>query len=224
MRMNYLSTVAIQRVYTYGSRLHGGDLVGSEYLASPQKAFLDRAGAGLLLPLAMPVIWAARLAVWADDGTPTEIGLPRVGQGGVVFYERKIRSMHTGSVATAPTFPKRPDDPRITQVGGMLRRTSVDELPQIMNVLAGEMSLVGPRPKTIEEFNACCEINEQFGSAYTACKPGITGLEQINGRGRTSPEERIQYAITYAETASFVLDLEILHQTIGAVAAQRGAF
>jgi lipopolysaccharide/colanic/teichoic acid biosynthesis glycosyltransferase len=112
------------------------------------------------------------------------------------------------------------DDPRITRVGRFLRRTSLDELPQIWNVLWGEMSLVGPRPILIEEIAKYDDIYE----LYKRMRPGITGLWQVSGRGDISHEERIAMVAYYVRTWSIWLDLVILARTVRSVIFSRGAF
>jgi exopolysaccharide production protein ExoY len=113
------------------------------------------------------------------------------------------------------------NDPRITRLGALLRKTSIDELPQLLNVLRGQMSLVGPRPVVHEE------LEQHYGpagrTAYAAARPGITGLWQISGRSGTSYHERVTLDITYVHTWSLLLDLKILVLTVPAVLTRRGA-
>jgi undecaprenyl-phosphate galactose phosphotransferase len=112
------------------------------------------------------------------------------------------------------------DDPRVSRFGRWLRRTSLDELPQLLNALHGELSLIGPRPVTLGEL-------ERYGSltaSFLALKPGITGLWQISGRSDVSYDERVKLDIFYVENWSLRLDLAILARTTGAVLARRGAY
>ncbi|HUS26111.1 MAG TPA: sugar transferase [Nevskiaceae bacterium] len=200
-------------------------LEGKAYLDSRQKQLLDAYGAHVLYAVAAPFLTMARLAVWAEDKGPTLIGLPRIGKDGKTFYQRKIRSMKPGSEhIPAPVGPKVRDDPRITRVGRVVRKFSVDELPQIGNIKRREMSLVGPRPKSPKEYGAYCELDPDFGPAYTLHLPGLTGLEQINGRAGTTVEERIAHTKQYAEEARLPLDLQVICSTAKAVLTANGAY
>lgn len=201
------------------------NLQGPAYLESYQKRLLDEWGAEVLGRAARPLIQAARLAVWLEDGGPTIIGLPRVGKGGFIFDQYKIRSMRAGSGIELPvTHTKSRHDPRITNVGGVIRGLSVDELPQFGNVRKGNMSLVGPRPKAPAEFATLCRFDPKFEDAYTSARPGITGLEQVYGRAEASMSARTEFARQYAEEASLSFDLRILAETVRAVISQRGAY
>jgi lipopolysaccharide/colanic/teichoic acid biosynthesis glycosyltransferase len=112
-------------------------------------------------------------------------------------------------------------DPRVTRLGAILRKTSLDELPQLVNVLRGEMSLVGPRPVVREE------LEQHYGplgrTVYSAMRPGITGLWQISGRSDTTYRERVTLDIAYGSSWSLLLDLKIVLRTVPAVLARRGA-
>ena len=200
-------------------------LSGPAYLRSPQKRLVDRYGAHLLAEACGPIVRLGRLAVYADDRGPTLITLPRVGMDGEEFGQYKIRTMREGSQKQKVVVgPKYPDDPRITRVGGPLRGWSIDELPQLRNVQEGTMSLVGPRPVSPEEFKAFSDMDEDFGPAYIAGRPGMTGLEQVNGRGQLEPHQRIKMIEQYVGEASLALDVEILAKTIKAVVGQEGAY
>jgi lipopolysaccharide/colanic/teichoic acid biosynthesis glycosyltransferase len=200
-------------------------LIGSEYLDSPLKRRLDIYGTRILAPLLRSAVDVARAAVFLEDRSSTLIELPRVGKDGEIFYQLKVRSMRIeDTVLPDKLVPKTIADPRVTRIGKIIRKASIDELPQFRNVMEGEMSLVAPRPKTQHEVVALSELNDQFYNAYTSTRPGLTGLEQINGRGITSSEERIEYAIEYAAKASLSLDIDILKKTIATVATSRGAY
>jgi exopolysaccharide production protein ExoY len=111
------------------------------------------------------------------------------------------------------------DDPRVSALGALLRRTSLDELPQLVNVLLGHLSLVGPRPITAPEL----EKYGRHGDTFLTAKPGVTGLWQVSGRSETTYDERVRLDLTYIRTQSAVLDLMILFRTVAVVLAQRGA-
>jgi lipopolysaccharide/colanic/teichoic acid biosynthesis glycosyltransferase len=208
-----------------GEQFKTTSLTGSEYLDSPLKRWFDIYGTRILAPLSRSAIDVARIAVFLEDRSTTLIELPRVGKDGAIFYQQKVRSMRVEKITDPDNLgPKTVSDPRVTRIGKLIRRASIDELPQLRNVMEGEMSLVGPRPKTQHEVVVLNELNDQFYNAYTSTRPGLTGLEQINGRGITSSEERIEYAIEYAAEASFSLDIDILKKTIAIVASSRGAY
>jgi lipopolysaccharide/colanic/teichoic acid biosynthesis glycosyltransferase len=215
--------LAFSEIADFGQRLDT-PLVGEAYLDSIQKERLDRYGAKVLMPIALSLGAIARLAVWQEDGGPTTIGLTRVGKDGVPFEQRKIRSMVRGSesVIGLPQA-KAWDDARITRRGRFIRRWSIDELLQVYNVKNGEMSLVSPRPKTPEEFSDYGKLDPDFKPAYTATRPGLTGLEQINGRAKLSPSERIELTKEYAAGACLAMDRDIILKTASAVFTGNGA-
>jgi lipopolysaccharide/colanic/teichoic acid biosynthesis glycosyltransferase len=139
------------------------------------------------------------------------------------YVERLIANNVTAEEAAgapAPIF-KIKNDPRVTLIGKLLRRTSLDELPQLLNVLRGEMSLVGPRPPIPYEY-AC--YNTWHRRRLLTVKPGITGLWQVKGRSRVSFDEMVRLDLKYAETWSVWLDLKILCLTPGAVVSGEGAY
>jgi exopolysaccharide production protein ExoY len=136
--------------------------------------------------------------------------------------ERLCKHLETDSAAAAEwaATQKLRDDPRVTAVGALLRRSSLDELPQLFNVLKGEMSIVGPRPVTEEELL-------KYGtsmSAYAACRPGITGLWQVSGRSGTSYQQRVECDTFYARRWSLYLDIKILIVTVPTVLLSEGAY
>jgi putative colanic acid biosynthesis UDP-glucose lipid carrier transferase len=179
------------------------------------KALMDRLIAGVLLVVLAPLLLLIVVAIKLDSRGPVLFGQPRHGGGGRVIRVLKFRSMRPGNPDDARQA--RRDDPRVTRVGRLLRQTSLDELPQLFNVLRGEMSLVGPRPHPLA-------LNEAFSGRLAAymqrhrVKPGITGLAQINGyRGETDTlekmQKRLEYDLEYIENWSLGLDLRILART-----------
>jgi len=197
------------------------------------KRALDIIGAGVGLLLLAPFFCIVALMVRADGG-PAFFAHQRVGRGGKLFGCLKFRSMVIDSqarlealLASDPTARaeweatrKLKNDPRITRIGRFLRSTSLDELPQLINVLRGEMSLVGPRP--VQE----AEIDRYYGASaahYTAVRPGITGLWQVSGRSETSYESRVALDVSYVSRPSMIADLTILLRTPFAVLSRRGA-
>ena len=197
------------------------------------KRALDVIGAGLGLVLLAPFFLVVALLVRADGG-PAFFAHQRVGRGGKLFGCLKFRSMVVDSQARLEALlandpaaraeweatRKLKHDPRITRIGRFLRSTSLDELPQLINVLRGEMSLVGPRP--VQE----AEIDRYYGASaahYMAVRPGITGLWQVSGRSETSYESRVALDVSYVSRPSMLADLSILLRTPVAVLSRRGA-
>jgi lipopolysaccharide/colanic/teichoic acid biosynthesis glycosyltransferase len=164
-------------------------------------------GAGLVL--ASPVIGLAALAIKGDDGGPVFYRQTRVGKDGEDFELLKLRTMEVGAEARGAGFAVNRGDPRITRVGGLLRRTSVDELPQLWNVLRGDMSIIGPRPTLryqVEQYDARQRRRLEV-------KPGLTGWAQVNGRAALPWPERIELDVWYVDHRSPSVDLRILLRT-----------
>jgi exopolysaccharide production protein ExoY len=197
------------------------------------KRALDILGAGVGLVLLAPFFLIVALMVRADGG-PAFFAHQRVGRGGKLFGCLKFRSMVIDSQARLEALlandpaaraeweatRKLKNDPRITRIGRFLRSTSLDELPQLINVLRGEMSLVGPRP--VQE----AEIDRYYGASaahYMAVRPGITGLWQVSGRSETSYESRVALDVSYVSRPSLLADISILLRTPVAVLSRRGA-
>jgi exopolysaccharide biosynthesis polyprenyl glycosylphosphotransferase len=182
------------------------------------------------LTLIVPVMLITALAIRCDDGGPVLFRQERVGQHGKRFRIVKFRSMSVDAEARkgaeqstaggVGVFFKSASDSRVTRVGRWIRATSIDELPQIFNVLGGSMSIVGPRPLVPGEG----ESVEHFVQRRTLVKPGITGLWQISGRSDVSEDERIRLDHSYVDNWSCVQDLVIVWRTVRAVLAREGAY
>ena len=151
------------------------------------KRLIDICLATLALLVLSPVLLGASLAVWWDSGRPIFFRQTRVGLNGHVFGMLKFRSMKVDAESTGPYFTQT-NDPRITQVGSFIRRTSIDELPQFINVLRGDMSLVGPRPDVPEQRSL---YSAEEWQQRCSVRPGITGLAQAQKIGRASCRERV---------------------------------
>ena len=186
---------------------------------------------GLLI---LPIIGLLALAVKLDSPGPVFYGHGRIGRNGKTFKAWKFRSMvQNADAVLAKVLADNPeaqaewdadqklrDDPRITRIGKFLRKTSLDELPQLWNVIVGEMSLVGPRPIVQAEV-------EKYGDyfyLYSKVLPGITGLWQISGRNDTTYEQRVQLDVYYVRNWSFWIDIYILSRTFWAVVFKGGAY
>jgi len=170
---------------------------------------LDVAGASLSLALASPFLAVAALAIKLDDRGPVLYRQQRVGQDGREFELLKLRTMVSGAEHQGAGWAVNRGDPRITRVGRVLRRLSLDELPQLWNVVRGEMSLIGPRPTLAYQV-------EQYTPRQRKrldVKPGITGWAQIHGRAALPWEDRIELDVWYVDHRSPKVDLEILART-----------
>lgn len=182
-----------------------------------------------VLPLALPVLAVSALAVRLTSPGPVLFVQQRTGRGGKPFSILKIRTMvvdaelrkaalkEQGAI-DGPDF-KMTNDPRVTRVGAFLRKTSLDELPQLWNVLKGDMSIVGPRPTSFG-----MDTYDRWHTERLEVQPGVTGLWQIKLRGDTDFGERVRLDIAYVRKRSFSLDLWILFRTLPSVLLGRGAF
>jgi lipopolysaccharide/colanic/teichoic acid biosynthesis glycosyltransferase len=170
---------------------------------------LDVIGASLGLALASPALAVAALAIKLDDGGPVLYRQRRVGQDGREFELVKLRTMVVGAERQGAGWAVNRGDPRITKVGRALRRISLDELPQLWNVVRGEMSLIGPRPTLAYQVEAYSPRQRR----RLEVKPGVTGWAQIHGRAALPWEERIELDVWYVENRSPWIDLKILVRT-----------
>ena len=203
------------------------------FSAATMRVFDIVAAAGILL-VAAPVLLTIALLVWMTDGGPAFFSQPRIGRDGRHFRCLKFRSMCVDAdvrlaklLASDETARREWQadhklrvDPRITRLGQFLRKTSLDETPQLINVLRGEMSLVGPRPIVDAEIP---RYGRRF-SAYCAQRPGITGLWQVSGRNDVSYRRRVALDTTYSARKSLALDMRILVATVPAVLLRRGSY
>ncbi len=179
------------------------------------KRCIDVAVAASVLVVGVPVIAASALLVCADVGRPLLFRQPRVGLGGRVFELLKFRTMKNAVDATGRPLP---DHERLTKVGRFLRATSLDELPQLINVLRGDMSLVGPRPLLVEYLARYSATQARRHEV----KPGITGMAQVAGRNTLSWPEKFALDVYYVDHQSLRLDLEILARTFVTVLKRDG--
>ena len=215
--------------------LGGVPLIGVREISISKGALLvkramDVVGAALGLTLGAPLLALIALSIRLDSPGPIIFRQARVGLGGQRFQMYKFRSMHQGAEeeqealsgmneADGPIFKIRAD-PRLTRVGRFLRRTSLDELPQLVNVLRGEMSLVGPRPPLPSEV----ERYREWHKKRLEAPPGMTGLWQVSGRSRLSFDEMVLLDIYYIENWSLWMDFKILVRTVPKVLFGEGAY
>jgi len=195
------------------------------------KRVLDLTLSVVLIPLILPVVGLLWLAMRADGG-PGFFGHTRIGQNGQTFRCWKIRTMVPEAEALLQVYlhehpeaaeewardHKLTNDPRITWFGHFLRKTSLDELPQLWNVLRGDMSLVGPRPIVAEEMKRY----GAYQSCYTSMRPGITGLWQVSGRNDISYDDRVILDVRYLVELGFWSDISIILRTARAVLLRTG--
>lgn len=182
---------------------------------------LDLLLSAIALAILSPVMIACAIAVRVSSPGPVLFRQARMGRGGRPFGFLKFRSMYVnapdlrnadGSAVCGTA------DPRVTPVGRFLRETSLDELPQLINVLLGDMALVGPRPDQVDQIRFYTETEKR----KLLVKPGITGLAQISGRNEITWEQRKALDVEYVERRSFALDLSLLLRTVPYVLARRG--
>ncbi|NEU14476.1 sugar transferase [Methylobacterium sp. BTF04] len=198
------------------------------------KRTLDVSVAALALFLVLPLLVILCTAVWMSDGRSPIFRHRRIGRNGTAFSCLKIRSMVNNSEAVLQryldTHPEAREewsrnhklvaDPRVTRLGRFLRKSSLDELPQLFNVLRGEMSLVGPRPIVEAEIS-------RYGESFSDCfsvPPGITGLWQVSGRSECSYGDRVLLDLQYAQGWHLGRDLQIIFMTVPAVIRQKGSY
>jgi lipopolysaccharide/colanic/teichoic acid biosynthesis glycosyltransferase len=186
---------------------------GRRYLVA--KRAIDVIGASAVLAATIVPMAAVSVAIAAQMGRPVVFGQQRPGQHERLFRLYKFRTMTDARDANGALLP---DGERITRLGAFLRRTSLDELPELFNVLAGELSLVGPRPLLVRYL-------PHFSAGERArhdALPGVTGWAQLHGRNEVSWDRRLAYDVWYVEHRTLLLDLEILLSTIGLVLGREG--
>ena len=174
---------------------------------------------GLLVGIPLIIIFGILIKV--EDNGPITYKQERLGKGGKRFYIYKLRSMRTDAEKFGAQWAEK-DDPRITKVGKFIRKTRIDEIPQLFNILKGDMSIIGPRPERpsfTEEFNQ--EIPGFIDRL--AVKPGLTGWAQVNGGYDITPKEKLIEDIYYIKNRSILLDLKILFKTVKVVLTGDGA-
>lgn len=191
-----------------------------ERSAAIVKRAVDAAGAVVLTVLTLPLLALFALAIKLEDRGPVFFVQYRLGQGGGIFRLIKLRTMVVGSDQLPGGTRVRESDPRITRVGGFLRRFSLDELPQLVNVLIGDMSLVGPRPALPRDLHRYSPVERR----RLEVRPGMTGLAQVSGRAALPWQERIALDIRYIDSWNLWLDLAILARTPFCALATRAVY
>jgi sugar transferase (PEP-CTERM system associated) len=208
----------------YPSWLVFGGGFDQSLLRSSIKRVFDLAASGILLVVTLPVMLITALCILIEDGAPIFYKQERVGKGGKTFTVLKFRSMRSDAeIGGKPTWAAA-DDPRTTRVGRIIRKLRIDELPQILNVLNGEMSFVGPRPERPYFVNQLCTEVPYYNVRHSI-KPGITGWAQVRyGYGASLEDaiEKLQYDLYYVKNHSLFLDVIILIDTVEVVVLGKG--
>lgn len=174
---------------------------------------------GLAIGIPLVIIFGIRIKI--EDNGPITYKQERLGKGGKRFYIYKLRSMRTDAEKFGAQWAEK-DDPRITKVGRFIRKTRIDEIPQLFNILKGDMSLIGPRPERPQ-------FTEQFNKEIPgfinrlAVKPGLTGWAQVNGGYDMTPAEKLVEDIYYIKNRSVLLDFKIIFKTVAVVLTGDGA-
>ncbi len=194
------------------------------------KRSFDIISASIGILFLLPLFIVLAILVKLDSKGPIFFSHKRIGKNGKIIGIYKFRSMVSNSEEVFKNFTeeqkkefeknfKLDDDPRITKIGGFLRKTSLDELPQLLNIIKGDMSVVGPRPivrAEVEKYGVCAD-------KLFSVKPGLTGFWQANGRSDTTYEERVQMDMYYIDNRSFLLDIRIILKTVISVIRKEGA-
>lgn len=171
------------------------------------------------LIILFPVFLLIAIAVKAGGKGPALFRQERAGKNGRPFIFYKFRTMRTDADPFGPS-PKSGRDPRLTGIGRILREYSLDELPQLYNILRGDMSIVGPRPLYLSQISEWSERQKK----RLLVRPGLTGLAQISGRGELTREEKLELDVKYVEMASFATDVRIVLATIARVFSRKGIY
>jgi len=199
------------------------------------KRLLDFLGAGLGVLFLSPLLLAIALFIRLDSEGPIFFRQHRIGRNGKAFViwkfrtmevnaEEKLKELEQHNESEGGVLFKMKEDPRVTRVGKFLRRTSLDELPQLFNVLQGSMSLVGPRPLQLRDYYLAIKDYNDDMSQRATMLPGVTGLWQVSGRSEVTFNDMLQMDLFYQENWSFWLDLSILWQTVLVVLLRKGAY
>ncbi len=233
--MKFGSAVEAERRATGEELPQGSDPKGGPPIQhSPLKRGMDIVLAASVLLFTAPLLAFVALLIKLGDGGPIFYGHLRCGRNGQLFSCLKLRTMRVDAAERLEemlendpfaaeqwrTYRKLRNDPRITPIGHILRKTSIDELPQLINILRGDMSVIGPRPVTLEE-------TERYGDDvgfYKAMRPGVLGLWQVKGRNLLSYDQRVAYDIQYVRDWTVWMDIKILFMAIPVVFLGKGAF
>lgn len=187
------------------------------------KRLFDIIGSLIILPFVLLEIIFLAPIIWLIDRGPVFYNATRAGKGYKPYKMFKLRSMYVNSPdlknPDGSTYNS-DDDPRVTPIGKIMRKTSLDEFPQFLNILLGDMSFVGPRPKLWKEGKQLCEMDENHQKSYSV-KPGVTGYAQAYFRNGITQDEKFKWDAYYADNVTMWMDIKILFQTVWSVIARK---
>lgn len=187
------------------------------------KRLFDIIGSLIILPFVLLEIIFLAPIIWLIDRGPVFYNATRAGKGYKPYKMFKLRSMYVNSPdlknPDGSTYNS-DDDPRVTPIGKIMRKTSLDEFPQFLNILLGDMSFVGPRPKLWKEGKQLCEMDENHQKSYSV-KPGVTGYAQAYFRNSITQDEKFKWDAYYADNVTMWMDIKVLFQTVWSVIARK---
>ena len=196
-------------------------IVNDSFLFKIYHRILDIIVAIIGLVISIPIIIVFGFLIKKEDGGPVFYKQDRLGKDGRIIFIYKLRSMRVNSETNGAIWAEK-NDPRITKVGKFIRKTRIDEIPQFLNILKGEMSIIGPRP---ERPTLTMEFNDQIPGFINrlVIKPGLTGYAQVHGGYDISPEDKIKEDLYYIKNRSVFLDFSILFRTVKVIFTGEGA-
>ena len=197
------------------------DIVKGGSLFNAYQRVMDIVLCLIALIIGIPLMVIFGVLIKIEDNGPAVYKQERVGKGGKCFYLYKLRSMRTDAEKFGAQWAEK-DDPRITKIGKFIRKTRIDEIPQLFNILRGDMGIIGPRP---ERPMFTVQFDEEIPGFINrlAVKPGLTGWAQVNGGYEATPAEKLEDDLYYIKNRSFMLDVKIIFKTVGVILTGHGA-
>ncbi len=197
------------------------DIVKGGSLFNAYQRIMDIVLCLIALIIGIPLMVIFGVLIKIEDNGPAVYKQERVGKGGKCFYLYKLRSMRTDAEKFGAQWAEK-DDPRITKIGKFIRKTRIDEIPQLFNILRGDMGIIGPRP---ERPMFTVQFDEEIPGFINrlSVKPGLTGWAQVNGGYEATPAEKLEDDLYYIKNRSFLLDMKIIFKTVGVVLTGHGA-
>lgn len=197
------------------------DIVKGGSLFNAYQRIMDIVLCLIALIIGIPLMVIFGVLIKIEDNGPAVYKQERVGKGGKCFYLYKLRSMRTDAEKFGAQWAEK-DDPRITKIGKFIRKTRIDEIPQLFNILKGDMGIIGPRP---ERPMFTVQFDEEIPGFINrlSVKPGLTGWAQVNGGYEATPAEKLEDDLYYIKNRSFLLDMKIIFKTVGVVLTGHGA-
>ena len=197
------------------------DIVKGGSLFNAYQRIMDIVLCLIALIIGIPLMVIFGVLIKIEDNGPAVYKQERVGKGGKCFYLYKLRSMRTDAEKFGAQWAEK-DDPRITKIGKFIRKTRIDEIPQLFNILRGDMGIIGPRPErpmfTVQFYEEIPGFINRL-----SVKPGLTGWAQVNGGYEATPAEKLEDDLYYIKNRSFLLDMKIIFKTVGVVLTGHGA-